>query len=996
MPTESVTVSLFTETDSASVTEHPTDTVTLRLPPAATFYTGFDGGNDSIIDTMPYFSTSIDKDRWVDPPYSLRVEKTVAQIKLGGDGVLEPRGVSWWFYLPKGTEIASFFLATDYVRDFLGNTPHEHLWLRASVVDGLYIESELMGQSCGVHNMEYSILQETWHQAHLQFNYAGATTQEVWRNMSHLAATVSVSLDGVQLCDGILWNHTSTVVKQLHVAPQQYDQDAWCSNMTMNATCDGSPLISLNDGDTPCFAETDANGTFLSPEEREQLCLVCCRKRSVHDYAEGCCQYDLIDNRCYYSRRLYDGMLHTNDTTFRDDTNPIYNGTRLNITLDTPYHKASICTLKRGLVYVDRIFACDKTDYSCDLYSSVRPFNCSKYNSYTDVTRLGMTEGPDFMCNKHPRCIYHASAQRCVEDALSEMRGAWLETQGTDLLYTSAEKVWYNFASRGEGRWMNGSAIGITTMDERTDAHDIAVLRSTEFIVGWHTEIEIFVNSSDIKSSQGTDDIRGPILSNVSAIHKGFMGAAIQWNGAWVASKRICEKHCSFTFTAEDLREFVHQTVTVDLIDMDVQKYGYYSIRGVEIRSPAQSVPAFPTGWGLGRPCGGVLTSAADTTRGTHWSRVTCSLGMVSEFDLAAMSLTGTLGELDFSMYGNMTRLDLSENSLNGTIDDELLPAALLNLSLASNPIATTLPVFLNLRNIQHINFSKTAMHGEIPARWLMRPDLSDTLYLSPAELRTIDLDYTTVSGTIPEGFERHATIETFRVYGAMLTGTIPNPVGSKLVDLELSYNDLTGVAPFRAPGGIGEVTNVGLAQNTFVGLIPKWISHARSFALGGNTWCCPIPHWARAPSPHYAPNHPASLAWARERPLHSPIPTCTKVALSEAGSVFGVCPTVVGTCDGSVTCGQETCSCDSGAPTFSGDGTTPFSTFGHEDQMCPTYLGCGCDMRRRRCVYRPQRPQCNSTTGGDRTGVCIDEKHSFDVSPHPAFNPYYGGESSL
>ncbi|KAJ9470760.1 Protein STRUBBELIG-RECEPTOR FAMILY 3 [Diplonema papillatum] len=936
-------------TQTETITVSLTDTQTRPLPPVGTFFENFVAGNDSLVDVNPGYAASINSKYWVDPPYSLRVEATVTQIKLGASGVLRAKSLSWWFRLGRETEKVTFFVAPDYhASGEPGSVPYSHMVISAGVFEGIRVDTGFRTETvCGVAGVEYGVLPETWHLLAVDFDFEYGSE---WN--STRGSPFNVSLDGALLCPGGFWNDTDSMLTVLHVAPQQREVDSWCHNFTSNSSCsqEQTPMPA------PCTVTVD-----------EQECLYCCRAESVRSMSDGCCQFNVKTSQCFFSRSRQVLALDK----LASETQP----------------QAASCALTPGTVYVDRVHICTWFNSTgCEPVHAFRPFDCAAYRQqHVDThAEFSTPHGSDYACTLHPRCVWHSERQVCTEAAYSELFGAWQTPNGDDLFFSFEQSATapgftplHGFEAVSDGIWANYSEAdlgwtagvdGVRLAD--SGGHAVAVLRSPSFMVGWDSRIEVVVNMTDAAASQVFDDVLGPIDLNATTQLGGFLGAAVQWNGAWVAAEKICGGFCTFAIPAESLRPFLHQRVTVDVVDAGHGGFGYFFLRELRILNPAVSVPTPFTRWFEGRACGGV----------SQWEGLQCFLGDLVDVSLPGKLLSGAFEGLDWAKHGNLSSIDLTGNVLNGTILDELLPLNLVSLSLGDNAFSGTLPSLSRLQSISRVNLSHQGFFGELPEAYfsINHPSF-------PAAFTALDVSYTGVSGTIPLKLARHPTLEGFRATACSLTGTVPSPLGPRMRDFDVGYNDLSGVAPFRARSSeTRDVGRVGLGGNDFVGLIPDWVRDAGSFDVSGNHWCCPVPHWARASAPFDAPTRPRALSWTREHP--SGVPSCAEVPLDEPGSYQGVCPTVVGPCDGSLTCGHQTCQCDS-APADYADISVPIVQ-PHVGRRCPSYVACGCDMRRRRCIYRPQlTAACNLTAG---VTICIDEDRTFDVCTDPQYNPYY------
>jgi len=529
------------------------------------------------------------------------------------------------------------------------------------------------------------------------------------------------------------------------------------------------------------------------------------------------------------------------------------------------------------------------------------------------------------------------------------------------------------------------------------------VLRSPYFYLGWLSEIEVSVSAGN---QTGFADATGPVDLNGTAADSGFIGIALYWEGSWVVTKRACTDGtpCTISIEQRELKKFVHQYVAIDLVDNSAGATGWMVVHSVRVTYPSSGRPSTwidQTGWLKGRACG------MET-----WEGIGCDdQGSVTSVSLPGYvrpdyPMTGNLSLVDWSGLGNLTLLDLGENELNGTVTDpqmELnLPKGLSTLRLGGNKLYGDLPSIRKLWYLERLNMSSNFLSGEIPDHWFLSPYAVDMYgmptdrYGSPYALKYVNMSFNAVTGALPGGLSRHSTLEVLDLHNNQLTGTIPSPLGIPIRHLDLGVNSLSGVAPLRVEGwasgltdssgqtyGLGIDGYVDLSNNGLIGLVPDWIKYVRDWKLYSNSWCCPLPSWTLYAPPFDAPGRDPSLAWSRDSSEQRTALTCTSIPLSAHPSVFGVCPTIAGPCDGSVWCGHQQCKCDEQAGAVVG---------ASQNARCPGYRACGCDMRRLRCIYRPEKQTwCNST----HNGICIDEGHEMDYTTHPALNPYYGDTES-
>ena len=189
------------------------------------------------------------------------------------------------------------------------------------------------------------------------------------------------------------------------------------------------------------------------------------------------------------------------------------------------------------------------------------------------------------------------------------------------------------------------------------------------------------------------------------------------------------------------------------------------------------------------------------------WYGVTCLNGGVSKIDLHDNQLIGTIP--DFSALPNLEQLQLHKNGLTGTIPDFSALSNLTGLALSSNKLTDTIPNFSALPNLKELYLGENQLTGTIP-------DFSALPNLEWLSFRENQL-----TGTIPD-FSALPNLTWLDLYRNELTGTIPDfSALPNLTKLDLSSNQLTGTIPdFSA---LPNLEWLGLSSNQLTGTIPDF-----------------------------------------------------------------------------------------------------------------------------------------------------------------------------
>ena len=164
---------------------------------------------------------------------------------------------------------------------------------------------------------------------------------------------------------------------------------------------------------------------------------------------------------------------------------------------------------------------------------------------------------------------------------------------------------------------------------------------------------------------------------------------------------------------------------------------------------------------------------------------------------------------------GQVTRLYLPENGLNGTIPVEMgTLAELQELWLNHNMLSGEIPAELgNLPNLTLLWLGQNMLSGEIPEELGNLPNLQQ-----------LALSDNMLNGTIPVELGNLTTLYVLSLWGNMLSGEIPAELGKLtfLLELLLNQNKLSGTIPEE----LGNLASSGLwyldlSQNELSGEIP-------------------------------------------------------------------------------------------------------------------------------------------------------------------------------
>ncbi|KAG5544667.1 hypothetical protein RHGRI_017191 [Rhododendron griersonianum] len=173
----------------------------------------------------------------------------------------------------------------------------------------------------------------------------------------------------------------------------------------------------------------------------------------------------------------------------------------------------------------------------------------------------------------------------------------------------------------------------------------------------------------------------------------------------------------------------------------------------------------------------------------------------------------------EIANYSNLTSIDLSVNNLSGSIPYRF--GELQNLQvliLSSNNLSGGIPQFLSSA-LQRFAANQNSFSGDIP------PGITKFL-------RNLDLSYNQLNGSIPSDLLSQPNLETVDLSDNSLGGSIPKSISSSLVRLRLGNNHLSGTIPSSAFVSLQKLTYLELDNNSLGGSIPPQLGFCENLAL--------------------------------------------------------------------------------------------------------------------------------------------------------------------
>ncbi|XXG89851.1 hypothetical protein AAC387_Pa12g1756 [Persea americana] len=255
------------------------------------------------------------------------------------------------------------------------------------------------------------------------------------------------------------------------------------------------------------------------------------------------------------------------------------------------------------------------------------------------------------------------------------------------------------------------------------------------------------------------------------------------------------------------------------------------------------------------------LSNTSSTTP-CNWIGIKCDdAGSIEEISLPGAGLQGGLNNFSFSSFPNLMILNLSHNSLVGTIPSQVaILSKLATLDLSVNQISGSIPQELgNLMNLNELDLSDNLLTGSIPYSLGNLTKLTVLhLYVNqingsiPQELGDLEnlvmlnLSNNLLTGSIPSSFGNLTMLAHLSLFKNQITGSIPPQIGNlkNLIDLKLAINGITGPIP-SSIGNLTKLTILRLFDNQISGSIPQEIGYLKNLvdlSLLINNLTGPIP----------------------------------------------------------------------------------------------------------------------------------------------------------
>ncbi|TKY73075.1 Leucine-rich repeat receptor protein kinase TDR [Spatholobus suberectus] len=216
-------------------------------------------------------------------------------------------------------------------------------------------------------------------------------------------------------------------------------------------------------------------------------------------------------------------------------------------------------------------------------------------------------------------------------------------------------------------------------------------------------------------------------------------------------------------------------------------------------------------------PSGGKLTGKSYAC---SWSGIKCNNDstIVTSIDLSMKKLKGVLSGKQFSIFTNLTNLNLSYNFFSGQLPAEIFNlASLTSLDISRNNFSGPFPRAIpRLQNLVVLDAFSNSFSGPLPA------EFSHLAYL-----KVLNLAGSYFKGSIPSEYGSFKSLEFLHLAGNSLSGRIPPELGNlkTVTHMEIGYNLYQGLIPPQL-GNMSQLQYLDIAGANLSGPIPKQLSN--------------------------------------------------------------------------------------------------------------------------------------------------------------------------
>ncbi|GKU87157.1 hypothetical protein SLEP1_g1601 [Rubroshorea leprosula] len=213
-----------------------------------------------------------------------------------------------------------------------------------------------------------------------------------------------------------------------------------------------------------------------------------------------------------------------------------------------------------------------------------------------------------------------------------------------------------------------------------------------------------------------------------------------------------------------------------------------------------------------GKPSGEVYSCS--------WSGVKCNKNstIVIGLNLSLMNLGGVLSGRQFSVFPELSDLNISYNSFSGQLPVGIFDlTSLRSLDISRNNFSGSFPGGVSgLPNLVVLDAFSNSFSGPLPVE------------ISKLEhLKVLNLAGSYFDGPIPSEYGSFKSLEFLHLAGNFLTGEIPPELGKlkTVTHMEIGYNSYEGSIPWQL-GNMSELQYLDIAGANLSGSIPKELSN--------------------------------------------------------------------------------------------------------------------------------------------------------------------------